>query len=110
MSTTTFVDLLAQQQVQCQLYEMVVTFSVTNIFQTPNRGSSDNGNSRHLIPDSPICTSSHFMIFVDLNAQGDDPVSYKVCAHRTECIQLYDSHTHKLSKFPKCVISLTSYC
>ena len=71
---------------------MVVTFSVTNMFQIPNLGSSDNGNSRHLIPDSPIFTSFHFMISVDLNAQGDDPVSYKVCAHRTECTQMYDSY------------------
>ena len=55
---------------------LIVTFSVTNIFQTPNRGSSDNGNSRHLIPDSPICTSSHFMISLDQNVQGDDPASY----------------------------------
>ena len=82
---------------------MVVTFSVTNMFQIPNRGSSDNGNSRHLIPDFPICTSSHFMISVDLNAQGDDPVSYKVCAHRTECIQLYDSYS-----YPRWIRSINS--
>ena len=58
------------------------------MLQTPNRGSSDNGNSRHLIPDFPICTSSHFMTSLEPNAQNDDDLaSYEVYACKIECMK-----------------------
>ena len=61
----------------------MITFSVTNMLQTPNRGSSDNGNSKHLIPDFPISTSSHFMISLEPKAQRDDAASYEVHAYKS---------------------------
>jgi len=56
------------------------TFSVTTMVQTPSRGSSDNGNFKHLIPDFPIFTSSHFIISLGPNAQGDDAASCEAYA------------------------------
>lgn len=61
------------------------TFSITNMFQNPNCGSSDNGNSRHLIPDFSIFTSFHLITYLDVDGEyvGDDDESYESAHKKT---------------------------